>query len=155
LHEWAIWWDGDLLRELYGGFNVFKWDPQTGKQNRIFAAEPPYSSRRTHYLGMRPKLAADLFGDWREELVLPGPGERSLRIHTTTIPTHHRFVTLMHDPQYRLSVAWQNVVYNKPPHPGFFLGHGMESPTNVEHAASPEDKPTSRQHMADAAAEHE
>ena len=33
-----------------------------------------------------------------------------------------------HDPQYRLSIAWQNVVYNKPPHPGFFLGNGMASP---------------------------
>jgi hypothetical protein len=34
----------------------------------------------------------------------------------------------MHDPQYRLSIAWQNVVYNKPPHPGFFLGHQMAPP---------------------------
>jgi NAD(P)-dependent dehydrogenase (short-subunit alcohol dehydrogenase family) len=28
----------------------------------------------------------------------------------------------MHDPQYRLAIAWQNVGYNQPPHPGFFLG---------------------------------
>jgi rhamnogalacturonan endolyase len=34
----------------------------------------------------------------------------------------------MHDPQYRLAIAWQNVVYNKPPHPGFFLGDGMVPP---------------------------
>ena len=34
----------------------------------------------------------------------------------------------MHDPQYRLAIAWQNVVYNKPPHPGFFLGEGMSPP---------------------------
>ncbi len=34
----------------------------------------------------------------------------------------------MHDPIYRLSVAWQNVSYNQPAHPGFFLGHGMTSP---------------------------
>ena len=34
----------------------------------------------------------------------------------------------MHDPQYRLGIAWQNVVYNKPPHPSFFLGDGMAKP---------------------------
>jgi rhamnogalacturonan endolyase len=128
LSEWAIWWDGDLLRELYGGFAVFKWDPEAARQNRIFAAEPPYPGRPSRYLGARPLLAADLLGDWREEMILPGPEQRSLRIHITTIPTKHRFVTLMHDPQYRLAVAWQNVVYNKPPHPGFFLGHGLENP---------------------------
>ena len=33
----------------------------------------------------------------------------------------------MQDPQYRLAVAWQNVGYNQPPHPGFFLGHGFHS----------------------------
>ena len=38
------------------------------------------------------------------------------------------FVTLMHDPQYRLAVAWQNVACNQPPHPGFFLGEGMSEP---------------------------
>jgi len=32
----------------------------------------------------------------------------------------------MSDPQYRLSVAWQNVGYNQPPHPGFYLGPGMK-----------------------------
>ena len=25
-----------------------------------------------------------------------------------------------------LSVTWQNVSYNQPAHPGFFLGHGMK-----------------------------
>jgi hypothetical protein len=34
----------------------------------------------------------------------------------------------MHDPTYRLGIAWQNVAYNQPPHPGFFLGTGMQAP---------------------------
>jgi hypothetical protein len=34
----------------------------------------------------------------------------------------------MHDPQYRLSVAWQNVGYNQPTQPGFYLGDGMKPP---------------------------
>jgi rhamnogalacturonan endolyase len=51
-----------------------------------------------------------------------------LRIFTTSIPTQHRFYTLMHDPQYRLSIAWQNVAYNQPPHTSFFMGEGMAKP---------------------------
>jgi len=53
---------------------------------------------------------------------------KELRIFTTTAPTQHRMVTLMQDPQYRLSIAWQNAGYNQPPHPGFYLGDGMEFP---------------------------
>ena len=51
-----------------------------------------------------------------------------LRLYTTTDPTSHKLRTLMHDPTYRLAIAWQNVAYNQPPHPGFFLGTGMQAP---------------------------
>ena len=51
-----------------------------------------------------------------------------LRIFSTTIPTEHRIYTLMHDPVYRLSVAWQNVAYNQPTQPGFYFGEGMTAP---------------------------
>jgi rhamnogalacturonan endolyase len=44
-----------------------------------------------------------------------------LRIYTTVIPTEHRIYTLMHDPQYRESIALQNVGYNQPPWTSFFL----------------------------------
>ena len=50
------------------------------------------------------------------------------RPSVVTILTERRLPTLMHDPQYRLAIAWQNVVYNKPPHPGYFLGDGMPPP---------------------------
>ena len=35
----------------------------------------------------------------------------------------------MHDRQYRLAVAWQNVAYNQPPHPSFYIGPDMEPQT--------------------------
>jgi rhamnogalacturonan endolyase len=116
----AIWWDGDLLRELLGGSRVTKWDWIQNEETTLmrFAA----NSRR------KPCLMGDIIGDWREEVIVPSPDRRSLRIYTTAIPTKHRIPTLMHDPHYRLSIAWQNVVYNKPPHPGFFLGDGMKPP---------------------------
>jgi rhamnogalacturonan endolyase len=73
-----------------------------------------------------PCLSADILGDWREEVIFRTTDNKELRIYTTPIPTSHRLPTLMSDPQYRLSVAWQNVGYNQPPHPGFYLGVGMK-----------------------------
>jgi rhamnogalacturonan endolyase len=69
-----------------------------------------------------PVLSADMFGDWREEVIWRTTDDRELRIYTTTIETPHRMPTLMHDPQYRLAIAGQNVAYNQPPHPSFYLG---------------------------------
>ena len=46
-------------------------------------------------------------------------------LFTTTIPSDIRIYTLMHDPQYRVAIAWQNSAYNQPPHPGFYLGTQM------------------------------
>lgn len=117
----AIWWDGDLLRELISRSRITKWDWDQGRETSVFDT----NARG----GMRgPNLLADLIGDWREELLMTSADGRSLRLYTSTIETKHRLRTLMHDPQYRLSVAWQNVVYNKPPHPSFYLGDGMSMP---------------------------
>ena len=63
---------------------------------------------------------------------------KAVRIYSTTILTKHRIYTLMHDPQYRLAIAWQNVAYNQPPHPGFFLGHGMSTPPRPNRAGCAE-----------------
>ncbi len=119
--RWAIWWDGDLLRELLDGTTVTKWNWETASEEKLFATGLRARARN-------PNLAGDFLGDWREELLLAAPDGRSLRLYTTTIPTKHRLYTLMHDPQYRLAIAWQNVVYNKPPHPSFYLGDGMAEP---------------------------
>ena len=75
-----------------------------------------------------PCLVGDLLGDWREELLLVSPDGKSLRLYTTTIPTDLRLTTLLDDPQYRLGLVWQNVVYNKPCYPSYFIGHGMRPP---------------------------
>lgn len=72
-----------------------------------------------------PALSADLFGDWREEVIWPTTDSSALRIYATPHVTDRRIVTLMHDPQYRVAVAWQNTAYNQPPHPSFLLGAAM------------------------------
>jgi len=125
--DFVIWWDGDLLRELVAGSTITKWNWETNTEDRLFAtgARPG---------GRGPNLTADLLGDWREEMLMTTRDGKALRLYTTTIPTEHRLCTLMHDPQYRLSIAWQNVVYNKPPHTSFYLGDGMAAPPrpNIE-----------------------
>ena len=123
--NFAVWWDGDLLRELFDRTTILKWDWENGRTNTLF--QPDGVAAATGSKGT-PVLSADLFGDWREEVILRTTDNQALRIYTTTIPTEHRLVTLMHDPQYRLSIAWQNVSYNQPPHVGFHLGEGMKAP---------------------------
>jgi rhamnogalacturonan endolyase len=118
--DFAIWWDGDLLRELLSSRRITKWDWLKERED-ILLDLPSRNRRGNRY----PCLSADILGDWREEVIVPAPDNKSLRIYATPIPTQYRMVTLMHNPQYRLSIAWQNVVYNKPPHTSFFLGEGM------------------------------
>jgi rhamnogalacturonan endolyase len=121
--NFAIWWDGDLLRELLDRNRISKWDWEKGELTAIFTAEGCTSNNGSK---ATPCLSADILGDWREEVIFRTTDNKELRIYTTTIPTTHRLPTLMSDPQYRLSVAWQNVGYNQPPHPGFYLGEGMK-----------------------------
>jgi rhamnogalacturonan endolyase len=116
--NFLIWWDGDLTRELLDGNHIDKY-----KTGRLFTAEGCVSNNGSK---STPALSADLFGDWREELILRTSDNKNLRIYTTTIPAKNRFYTLMHDPQYRLAIATQNVAYNQPPNTSFFLGTDMK-----------------------------
>jgi rhamnogalacturonan endolyase len=116
--NFVIWWDGDLSRELLDGNRIDKY-----KAGRLFTAEGCVSNNGSK---STPALSADLFGDWREEVIFRTADNQNLRIYTTTIPAKNRIYTLMHDPQYRLAIATQNVAYNQPPHTGFFLGTGMK-----------------------------
>jgi len=111
---WVIWWDGGLTRQLLSGSRIDKY-----KVGPIFTAEGAGG-------GGYPSLTADILGDWREELIIRSRDRSELRIYTTTVPTEHKMYTLMHDPVYRLGIAWQNVAYNKPPHLGFWLGAGVD-----------------------------
>jgi rhamnogalacturonan endolyase len=123
-----VWWDGDLLRELLDKNTIFKWNWNSNTQEPILVAENCMSNNGTK---ATPVLSADLFGDWREEVVWRSTDNQELRIFSSTVPTTFRFTTLMHDSFYRLGIAWQNVAYNQPPHVSFFLGEGMKSPTRT------------------------
>lgn len=114
------WWDGDLLRELLDGTSIRKY-----QGNTLLSASGCASNNGTK---STPCLSGDLIGDWREEVIFRTSDNTALRIYTTTIPTTYKFRTLLHDPQYRMALAWQNGAYNQPPHVSFYLGDGMTTP---------------------------
>jgi rhamnogalacturonan endolyase len=133
--NFGIWWDGDLSRELLdhnwdatvaaGVGRIDKWDYENSVAVPVLLAEGTYSNNHTKGT---PALQADIVGDWREEVLWRSQDNTELRLYTTTAPTTYKLRTLMHDSTYRLAIAWQNVAYNQPPHPGFFLGTGMTPP---------------------------
>ncbi len=123
----GIWWDGDVIREILDGTRIDKWDYSNGTAERLLSGED-YDCVRNNGTKSNPCICADILGDWREEVIWRTSDNTELRIFTTTIPTDRRFYTLMHDPVYRLSVAWQNVAYNQPTQPGFYFGEGMTAP---------------------------
>lgn len=123
--NFVINWDGDLESELLDGSVITKWTDQGVKQ--IFAPQGVLACNGTKNT---PNLTADLFGDWREELVLHTEDSSALRIYSTTYDTDIRLFTFMHDIQYRTSVAAENTAYNQPPHTSFFLGTGYKLPSN-------------------------
>ncbi|MBD3630799.1 rhamnogalacturonan lyase [Cyclobacterium sp.] len=127
--NFAIWWDGDLLRELLDKNHIDKWDYKNQSLQRLMTAEGCLSNNGSK---STPALAADMLGDWREEVVFRTADNQALRIFTTQLSSPHRFTTLMHNPQYRLSIAWQNVGYNQPAHTDYYLGVDMSSPGRKE-----------------------
>ena len=142
-----IYWDGDLQDELqdHNGagkeINVTKWNDDTNQWDKIFEGEGSHSINSTKG---NPNVQADLFGDWREEIVsyavigedttrekmeIDGDWNQkvevemtstvyqyALRIFETPYPTEYNFYTLAHDDIYRNSSACNSNCYNQPPH---------------------------------------
>lgn len=122
--NFAVWWDADLQRELLDNITISKWN-YSSSASTLLTATGCASNNSTK---ATPNLSADILGDWREEVILRTSDNSALRVFTTTITATNRIYTLMHDPQYRVAIAWQNGAYNQPPHPGFYLGGDMSAP---------------------------
>lgn len=120
--NFRIFWDGDLYDELLDGTAVTSWNGRN--MSTIFNAGN-YNCKQINGTKANPSLQADLFGDWREELVYPTSDGTKLRVFTTTTPTNYKIKTLMHDPVYRSGVAAEQTAYNQPPHVGFYMGEDM------------------------------
>lgn len=127
--NFLCWWDGDLEREILDGSSdgpaTIKKINKKGEQETLLTTKGYYTCNSTK---ATPCLSADIFGDWREEVILRAADSKSLRIYTTPYPTEYRIPTLMDDLQYRNQVAGQNICYNQPPHPSFYLGSDRRIP---------------------------
>lgn len=117
-----VYWDGDPQDELLDGVAITKFNG-TGS-TRLFSADGCIKNGSKAY----PVLSADLFGDWREEVIYCQSSDScTLRIYSTTTKTKLAVPTLMHDHTYRMSICWQNVGYNQPPHLGYYLPDSVVS----------------------------
>ena len=122
----AVWWDADLLREIEDS----NWITQVGLEHELAGPAADRDRRRLEQrhqgqrgADRRPLRRLARGSDLARRPTTPRCASTRRRFRPT-----NRIYTLMHDPQYRLGIAWQNVAYNQPPHPGFFLGEGMADP---------------------------
>ena len=125
--NFRIYWDGSIQDQLldggYGNETVKITKYQGGNFATVIEMGNSYNNPQTCNTTKRtPCLQADIFGDWREELILwnlNNPAE--INIYTTWTSTNYAVPTLMHDHTYRMGIAWQNTAYNQPPHLGYYL----------------------------------
>ncbi|KAI8721487.1 RGI-lyase domain-containing protein [Fusarium sp. LHS14.1] len=122
----GIWWDGDVLLELFNDGKIEKWNWD----------EPTLSNkvpRITHINkfggvtnGRNPTLIGDILGDWREEVVVTNAAMDELLIFTTDQPSDIRLYTLAHNPNYRNDLTVKGYIQSH--HVDYFLGQGMDQP---------------------------
>lgn len=137
-----IYWDGDLLDELFDG----KYDSSKGVSNPIIEKVKAdltgsttlmqfnkWNAQSCNTTKATPCLSADILGDWREEIILwDGANSSDLLIFSTTIPSRYRVPCLMQDHNYRMAIAWQNVGYNQPPHLGYYLNDRFSTDPQIK-----------------------
>ncbi len=128
--NFRVYWDGDLYDETFdGGFNssnytcnprILSWNGTTNitKVLSSYGGNP----QSCNYTKATPCLTADIWGDWREEIIMwDGDDYSTLDIYSTESVTEYPVPCLMTDHLYRMGIVWQNSSYNQPPHLGYSL----------------------------------
>ncbi|KAK4096237.1 polysaccharide lyase family 11 protein [Parathielavia hyrcaniae] len=111
----GLFWDGDILMELYNDGKTEKW-----------SWEVPVGERRSP----------------QAEVILVGPNNDELVIFTTDRPTSIRLYTLAHNPAYRNSMTLKGYVQSH--HVDYFIGQDMAKPPrpNIRYVGSSSPSPT-------------
>ncbi|MGG1514043.1 rhamnogalacturonan lyase [Paenibacillus oryzisoli] len=118
-----IQWSGDMTTQILSGSFERSVTIEDWQRGVLLTAEGTRSNNGTKG---NPCLVADVFGDWREELLVRTADSLAIRIYLSTELTDRKLYTLMHDAQYRTGVAWQNVVYNQPCYTSFYMASDMD-----------------------------
>jgi hypothetical protein len=132
--NFGVWWDDDLLRETLDNTTIGDWNYTTaGRSNLVSFGSSGINSTAglsaNNGTKSTPTFSGDILGDWREEVIWRTSDNTALQIWSTTITSTNKLYTLPHDSLYRQAMAWQNIGYNQPPNPSFFLGAGMAAPS--------------------------
>ena len=138
--NFRVYFSGDLQDELLdatggggSGGKIEKWNSTTKSVDRFLNLYGINNTTLNNYTKANPCISADIFGDWREEIITRSSTDPSVvNIIVSNYTTPYRVYTLMHDLQYRESIAWQNVGYNQPPHLSYYLpdhvGENLKKP---------------------------
>jgi rhamnogalacturonan endolyase len=113
-----IFWDADKQRESFE--NSGSSSGVSKSLAREFAISKYKGKTLMTSIEGSIMMIADLYSDWREELVTVVPGE--IRIYSTIIPAIDRRVTLMQDPLYRSDVVHRSMGYPQSPVTSYYLG---------------------------------
>lgn len=139
-----VYWDGDLQDELFDGkysSTDGKSSPQLTYNDGTAVDFTKYNAQSCNTTKATPNLIADIFGDWREEIVLwDGETSSDLLIFTTTSASKAKVPCLMEDHNYRMAIAWQNVAYNQPPHLGYNLAATYDIDPSITIYEGPEEQ---------------
>lgn len=129
--NFRLYWDGTLQDCLADGgyqeaYTITHWNGSS------FAGITSLEGKSCNTTKRNPNLVCDLFGDWREEVILHD-GDKTLYIHSSAMPTNYKVPCLLTDHIYRMGIAWQMSSYNQPPHLGYDL---PEAATTIDVSAA-------------------
>jgi rhamnogalacturonan endolyase len=122
----SIRWAADMTTQVVNGVATETTEPariEDWRRGVLLVAE---GTSTNNWTKGNPSLVADVFGDWREELLVRTADSTAVRIYLSTELTDRKLYTLMHDPQYRAEVARQQTTYNQPSHPSFYLASDLD-----------------------------
>ncbi|MBQ7451575.1 MAG: rhamnogalacturonan lyase, partial [Prevotella sp.] len=113
--NFRMYWDGTVQEALLDGNTLDKYNDSSKSFGRLVTFYNLGPGSTCNGSKNTPNLSADIFGDWREELVLysVSDAETYLGIYSTNIETKYYVPTLMHDHTYRMGICWQNTAYNQ------------------------------------------
>ena len=116
--NFRLYWDGTLQDNLADGgyteaYSITRWNGSS------FSGVTALEGSSCNTTKRNPNLLCDLFGDWREEVILHD--DVNLYIYSSAMPTNYKVPCLLTDHVYRMGIAWQMSSYNQPPHLGYYL----------------------------------
>lgn len=126
--DMSIRWAADLTTQLFSGADYLDMSVRRGIINDPYHGvmlEPKDTLVNNGTKG-NPCLVADLFGDFREEVILRLEDDSAFRIYTNVDLTEHKLYTPMDDSMYRVGIAWQNNCYNQPCYTSYYYASDMD-----------------------------